>query len=419
MKEKNHIKHYDHTTSFVTKKSVAKRLDGIGEYYFSQKLREIEELNKSGKKVINLGIGSPDMPPHPDVIKTLYTETLKPDQHSYQNYRGNIVLRKAISLWYKKWYNVSLSPDTEILPLIGSKEGIMHICMTYINEGTLVLIPNPGYPTYRSAATIAGGNVKEYTLTEENNWFPDFEQLGNIIIDYESLSSSGKFEGGLMFVNYPHMPTGKLPVKEVFAQLVDFSKKHNILICHDNPYSFILNDNPMSMLEVAGAMDVVIELNSLSKSHNMAGWRVGILAGAKERIDDIIRFKSNMDSGMFLPVQLAAAKALELGQEWHDELNMIYNKRRKKVFKLLKLLDCSYDENQAGLFVWAAIPSDYRDGYQLSDKVLYGSNVFITPGGIFGSAGDRYIRVSLCSSEEKFDEAIDRVSCANLPSAEV
>ncbi len=282
--------------------------------------------------------------------------------------------------------------------------------MTYINEGTLVLIPNPGYPTYKSAAAIAGATVHEYTLKESNSWFPDFEELEKIIDSYENLPLEEKSEGGLMFVNYPHMPTGKLPTKEVFGQLVDFAKKHNILICHDNPYSFILNDNPMSMLEVEGAMDVVIELNSLSKSHNMAGWRVGILAGAKERIDDIIRFKSNMDSGMFLPVQLAAAKALELGQEWHDELNTIYNKRRKKVFKLLQLLNCSFDENQAGMFVWAAIPSDYKDGYQLSDKVLYNSNVFITPGGIFGSAGDKYIRVSLCSSEEKFDEAIDRVS---------
>jgi aspartate/methionine/tyrosine aminotransferase len=413
MNEKKLIKQREPASSFITQKSVAKRLDGIGEYYFSQKLREIEELNKAEKKVINLGIGSPDMPPHPDVIKTLYTEALKPDQHAYQNYKGNIVLRNAISAWYKKWYNVNLNPDTEILPLIGSKEGIMHICMTYINEGTLVLIPNPGYPTYKSAATIAGGNVKEYTLTKENNWFPDFEQLEQIIINAKSPDKSVFRRGGLMFVNYPHMPTGKLPIKEIFIQLVDFAKKYDILICHDNPYSFILNDNPRSMLEVEGAMDVVVELNSLSKSHNMAGWRVGLLAGAKERIDEIIRFKSNMDSGMFLPVQLAAAKALDLGQDWHDELNVIYNKRRKKVFKLLRLLNCSFDENQAGLFVWAAIPSDFKDGYQLSDKVLYGSNVFITPGGIFGSAGDNYIRVSLCSSEEKFDEAIDRIS-ANL-----
>ncbi len=408
MKENKLIKQGESASSVITQKSVAKRLEGIGEYYFSQKLREIEELNKAGKKVINLGIGSPDMPPHRDVIETLYAEALKPDQHAYQNYKGNIVLRNAISTWYKKWYNVHLNPDTEILPLIGSKEGIMHICMTYVNEGTLVLIPNPGYPTYKSAATIAGGNIKEYTLTKENNWLPDFEQLEQIIINTKNLHC-GEVWRGLMFVNYPHMPTGKLPSKEVFVQLVDFAKRHNIIICHDNPYSFILNDNPMSMLEAEGAMDVVIELNSLSKSHNMAGWRVGILAGAKERIDDIIRFKSNMDSGMFLPVQLAAAKALELGPGWHDELNLIYNRRREKVFELLRLLSCSIDESQAGLFVWAEIPSNFNDGYQLSDKLLYKSNVFITPGGIFGSAGDNYIRVSLCSSEEKFNEAIDRV----------
>jgi aspartate/methionine/tyrosine aminotransferase len=389
----------------------AKRLEGIGEYYFSQKLREIDEMNKAGKQVINLGIGSPDLPPHPDVIKTLHEEALKPSQHGYQNYKGSPVLRNAISKWYKKWYDVELNADTEILPLIGSKEGIMHICMTYLNEGDVVLIPNPGYPTYRSSAKIAGAKVIEYSLTKENNWFPDFEELEQIVTNIKSLPHRGRFGGGcaLMFVNYPHMPTGKLPTKELFVQLVSFAKKHNILICHDNPYSFILNNTPMSLLSVDGAKDVVIELNSLSKSHNMAGWRVGMLVGAKERIDDVLRFKSNMDSGMFLPVQLAAAKALELGQEWHDKVNVAYGNRRKKVFELLQLLNCLFDENQAGLFVWASVPSNYKDGYELSDKVLHESNVFITPGGIFGSAGDKYIRVSLCTSEEKIEEAIQRI----------
>ncbi len=275
----------------------------------------------------------------------------------------------------------------------------MHICMTFLNEGDIVLIPNPGYPTYRSAATIAGANLVEYDLIEKNNWFPDFEELEKN--DLKNVR--------LMFVNYPHMPTGKLPTKKLFVQLVAFAKKHNILIIHDNPYSFILNDHPMSLLSVDGAKDVVIELNSLSKSHNMAGWRIGMLVGAKEKIDGVLRFKSNMDSGMFLPVQLAAAKALELGQEWHDQVNNVYRARRKRVFKLLELLNCFFNKNQAGLFVWASVPPGYKDGYQLSDKVLSASNVFVTPGGIFGSAGNKYIRVSLCTTEEKIEEAIQRI----------
>ena len=388
---------------------VAKRLNGIGEYYFSQKLREIDEMNKAGKQVVNLGIGSPDLPPHPDVIKVLQEEAAKPNTHAYQNYKGSPVLRNAISKWYKKWYDVELNADTEILPLIGSKEGIMHICMTYLNEGDTVLIPNPGYPTYRSAATIAGGNVVEYNLQEENNWFPDFEELEQIITNARSLSFGDVWRGCIMFVNYPHMPTGQLPTKELFNKLVAFAKKHNILLCHDNPYSFILNNKPMSLLSIEGAKDVVIELNSFSKSHNMAGWRVGMLSGSKERIDEVLRFKSNMDSGMFLPVQLAAAKALELGKEWYDELNIVYTQRRKKVFELLQLLQCKFDKNQAGMFVWASIPPVYKDGYDLSDTVLKESNVFITPGGIFGSAGNNYVRVSLCTTEEKIEEAMLRV----------
>lgn len=378
---------------------VAKRLEGVGEYYFSQKLREIDDMNKAGKQVINLGIGSPDLPPHPDVIKLLHDEASKTNTHAYQNYKGSTVLRNAISKWYKKWYDVSLNPDSEILPLMGSKEGIMHVCMTYINEGDTVLIPDPGYPTYKSAAIIAGANVVPYTLKQENNWFPDFIELEKI--DLKKVK--------LMFVNYPQMPTGQLPTKQLFQQLVAFAKKHDILLCHDNPYSFILNKTPMSLLSIEGAKDVAIELNSFSKSHNMAGWRVGVLSGKKERIDEILRFKSNMDSGMFLPVQLAAAKALELGQDWFDELNAIYAKRREKVFQLLELLQCNFDKNQAGMFVWASISSVYKDGYELSDAVLQKSNVFITPGGIFGNAGNKYIRVSLCTPEEKIMEAIQRI----------
>jgi len=377
----------------------SKRLEGIGEYYFSQKLREIDELNKQGRNVINLGIGSPDLPPHPDVIKVLQEESAKPNVHAYQSYKGSPLLRNSIAQWYKKWYNVDLNPDTEILPLIGSKEGIMHICMTYLNKGDEVLVPNPGYPTYRSAVKLAGGKCAEYKLTAKNNYEPDFDSL-----EKKKLKKTK-----LMFVNYPQMPTGQLPSKELFEKLVSFGKKHDILIVHDNPYSFILNDEPMSLLNIDGAKDCVIELNSLSKSHNMAGWRVGMLCGAKERIDEVLRFKSNMDSGMFLPVQLAAAKALALGKDWQGEVNTVYNERRIKVFELLDLLKCKYSKQQAGLFVWAKIPSNYKTGFELSDEVLQQSAVFITPGGIFGDAGDKYIRVSLCAPVEKFEDAKQRL----------
>ena len=380
--------------------NTSKRLEGIGEYYFSQKLREIEELNKQGKNIINLGIGSPDLPPHPAVVKVLQEEAEKTNTHAYQNYKGSPLLRKAIADWYATWYDVQLNADSEILPLIGSKEGIMHICMTYLNEGDEALIPNPGYPTYSSAVKLAGGKAIPYELTEANHWQPDFD----------ALEKTDLSKVKLLWVNYPHMPTGQLPTKALFEKIVAFAKKYNILVCHDNPYSFILNETPMSLLSVDGAKEVVIELNSLSKSQNMAGWRVGMLCGAKERIDAILRFKSNMDSGMFLPVQLAAAKALDLGKEWYDEINAIYAKRREKVFELLILLNCQFSKTQVGMFVWAKIPATYKTGYQLSDEVLYNANVFITPGGIFGNAGDGYIRVSLCGSVEKFEEAIKRIS---------
>jgi LL-diaminopimelate aminotransferase len=383
--------------------TTAKRLEGIGEYYFSQKLREIDELNKQGKNIINLGIGSPDLPPHPDVIKVLNEESVKPNVHAYQNYKGSPLLRKAFAEWYQTWYNVSLNPDTEILPLIGSKEGIMHICMTYLNEGDEVLLPNPGYPTYRSAVKLAGGTCIDYHLKENNNYFPDF-----VALEQKDLSKVK-----LMWVNYPHMPTGQVATADMYTLLIAFAKKHSILICHDNPYSFILNENPMSLLSLEDAKEVVLELNSLSKSQNMAGWRVGVLCAAKERIDEVIRFKSNMDSGMFLPLQLAAAKALSLGKDWYDCINKVYGERRAKVYELLDTLNCIYSKEQVGMFMWARIPNDYKDGYALSDDVLYNSNVFITPGGIFGSAGEKYIRISLCGSIEKFEEAIRRVKAPN------
>ena len=379
---------------------ISKRLEGIGEYYFSAKLREIEELNKAGKNIISLGIGSPDMPPHPDVIKVLQEESAKPTVHAYQSYKGSPILREAMSEWYKKWYHVELNPDTEILPLIGSKEGIMHICMTYLDKGDQVLVPNPGYPTYQSAVKLAGGKCVDYKLSKKNNYEPDFDK-----IEKKKLKKVK-----LMFVNYPQMPTGQLSSNELFKKIVAFGRKHNILIIHDNPYSFILNENPLSLLSVEGAKDCVIELNSLSKSHNMAGWRIGMLCGAKNRIEEVLRFKSNMDSGMFLPVQLAAAKALELGKEWQEEVNKVYRARREKIFELLDLLKCDYSKEQAGLFIWAAIPKSYKDGYVLSDDVLYSANVFITPGGIFGSAGNKHVRVSLCNTEQKMDEAIQRLN---------
>lgn len=379
---------------------VSKRLDGIGEYYFSKKLREIEELNRTGEAVINLGIGSPDLPAHPDVIRTLQESASLPNAHAYQSYKGVQQLRQAMSDWYRNWYNVSLNPDTDILPLLGSKEGIMHICMTYLNKGDEVLVPDPGYPTYSAAVKLAGGKPVTYKLKEKNHYEPDFERL----------EKKGLHKVKLMLVNYPHMPTGQAASEQLFEKIVAFARRHHILVVHDNPYSFILNDQPMSLLAVKGAGGYVLELNSLSKSHNMAGWRVGMLCGAGERIAEVLRFKSNMDSGMFLPVQLAAAKALSLGRDWHESLNAVYRERRVKVFELLQSLNCRYSPNQTGMFVWAGIPPSVKDGYVLSDQVLQKARVFITPGGIFGDAGEKYIRISLCSQVETIEKAIGRIA---------
>lgn len=387
--------------------TTANRLEGIGEYYFSRKLREIDGMNREGKQVINLGIGSPDLPPHPDVIRVLQESAARPDVHAYQSYKGSPVFRQAVADWYRDWYGVTLDPNTQILPLIGSKEGIMHVCMTYIDKGDLALVPDPGYPTYRSAVQLAGGRVADYRLREENNWFPDLEELDNMMADLSKDPGNGKVR--LMFVNYPHMPTGQLPEKDMLLQLLAFARRHGLLLVHDNPYSFILNDAPMSLLSLPGAMDTVLELNSLSKSHNMAGWRVGMLCGAQERIDEVLRFKSNMDSGMFLPVQLAAARALSLGQDWYDSVNAVYRERREVAFELLDLMECRYDRGQAGMFVWARIPDRYSDCHALSDEVLRDAAVFITPGGIFGSAGDRFVRISLCSPAERIGQALQRI----------
>ncbi len=378
---------------------VAKRLQHTEEYYFSKKLREIDELNKQGARVINLGIGSPDLPPHPEVIETLNTNAQLPNVHGYQNYKGAPALRQAVADWYQRYYNATFNPNTEILPLIGSKEGIVHICMTYLQEGDQALIPNPGYPAYAAAVRLSGAEAITYNLTQEKNW----------LIDLDELKKQDLSKVKLMWINYPHMPTGASAPDAFYQELIQFAKEHNILICHDNPYSFILTDTPRSIMSIAGAKDVAIELNSLSKSSNMAGWRIGVLVGAEERINQVLRFKSNMDSGMFLPVQLAAAKALQLDASWYADLNKIYAERRQQVYEIMDLLACTYQKDQVGLFVWARIPEKYKDGYALSDAVLEKSRVFITPGGIFGDKGDQYIRISLCATVEVLKESIQRI----------
>jgi len=385
---------------------VSSRLDGIGEYYFSMKLREIEEMNKAGKQVINLGIGSPDLPPHPSVIAALQEEAAKDNTHAYQSYKGSPVLRNAIADWYKKWYHVDVQPNTEVLPLIGSKEGIMHICMTFLEQGDAALVPNPGYPTYTSAVKLAGGEILSYVLEEKNNWHPDLKEWKKMI-DAHHAEQKGNVK--LLFLNYPHMPTGQLPDPALLKEIVEFAKQEQLIIVHDNPYSFVLNDHPSSLLSFDNDKEVVIELNSLSKSHNMAGWRVGMIVASAAHIDAILRFKSNMDSGMFLPVQMAAAKALSLDQQWYQEVNVIYKERKELACRLLDLLHCVYSKEQVGMFVWAKIPAEYETGFALSDEVLHQANVFITPGGIFGNAGDGFVRISLCSKKEVLTQAIERV----------
>lgn len=378
----------------------ASRLGEVKEYYFSSKLREIRQMNAAGKDVLNLGIGSPDLPPAPEVIAELQKQSSFDNVHAYQSYTGLPELKTAFANWYQHYFQVELNAENEVLPLIGSKEGIMHVSMTYLEAGDEVLIPNPGYPAYQAVANLTGAKSIKYDLKEENGWFPDLEALAK-----RDLSKVK-----MMWINYPNMPTGTPATLDFFKELIAFAKAHNILIVNDNPYSFILNDQQMSLLQVEGAKEVAMELNSLSKSHNMAGWRVGMLAGKAEYLSTVLRFKSNMDSGMYKPVQLAAAKALQLPKTWYDDLNGVYRKRREKVFELMDLLECKYDREQVGLFVWAKIPSRYKDCYELADEILYKANVFITPGGIFGTNGERYIRASLCGKVEVFEEAIGRIS---------
>ncbi|WP_295985903.1 aminotransferase class I/II-fold pyridoxal phosphate-dependent enzyme [uncultured Algibacter sp.] len=376
----------------------ANRLQTVEEYYFSKKLREVNLLIASGKPVINLGIGSPDMQPPKKVLSAISASFENPIAHKYQSYQGLPELRDAISRFYKEHFSVNLSSGTEILPLMGSKEGIMHISMAYLNEGDEVLIPNPGYPTYQSVAKLVGAKGVLYELDEANNWMPDFKALERLDLSKVKL----------MWVNYPHMPTGAKASKFVFEELVAFGKRHNILIVNDNPYSFILNDSPKSILSVEGAKDVCLELNSLSKTFNMSGWRVGMVMGASEHINNILKVKSNMDSGMFYGIQKGAIEAMKCSNMWFATLNNVYKERRNLVWQLADALNCTYDKDASGLFVWAKLPA-YVKSEEFIDLVLKENHIFITPGTIFGTKGEGYIRFSLCASTEVLEEAIARV----------
>jgi aspartate/methionine/tyrosine aminotransferase len=378
----------------------AKRIASVEEYYFSRKLAEVRALDTPELRVINLGIGSPDQAPASNAIDALVASARNPANHGYQNYKGIPAFRKAIADFYEQTYQATIDPETMILPLMGSKEGIMHISMAFVNEGEEVLIPNPGYPTYSSVASLVGATLRPYDLKEELNWG----------IDVESLQRSDLSKVKLMWINFPHMPTGRTATREELKVLVDLARKNNFLIVNDNPYSMILNDQPSSLLSIEGAADVALELNSLSKSHNMAGWRLGWVAGKKEYIDAVLKVKSNMDSGMFLGLQHAATEALNNNrQEWFSELNRMYASRKKVAQELLDLLGCTWADKQSGLFVWAKAPDHVSDVEKWIDEILYGTKVFITPGFIFGEAGRRFIRISLCCTEEKLKEALQRI----------
>ncbi len=377
----------------------AKRTESVQEYYFSQKLRQIDQMRKAGIDIINLGIGSPDQPPSENTINSLNEEASKPSSHGYQSYMGIPALRKAFAKWYKEYFNVELDPETEILPLMGSKEGIMHISMAFVNQGDEVLVPNPGYPTYSSVTNLVGGKVKYYDLDEKNGWIPDLQKLekGNLR------------KVKLMWINYPHMPTGTRGSARLFESLVAFALKHNILLCNDNPYSFILNKEYHSLLAVNGAREIALELNSLSKSHNMAGWRIGMVAGHREYINSILKVRSNMDSGMFRALQTAAIEALSNPPSWYERVNCVYERRRKIVEEIMDILRCRFDKSQTGLFVWGRIPEYIPDCESFVEEILNKAHVFITPGFIFGSKGDRYIRISLCADEKILTESKIRI----------
>lgn len=407
----------------------AKRTESVKEYYFSAKLKEIDRLNSAREaagepRIINLGIGAPDGMPPADAIETLLTTAAQPGNHAYQSYVGTPELRKAFADWYLKYYGVDLNPLGEIQPLFGSKEGILLVSMAFVDEGDKVLVPDPGYPTYTSASRLVGAEIVTYDLSPENGWLPDFD----------AIERAGLEGVKIMWVNYPHMPTGAKATPELYQNLVDFGRKHSILIVNDNPYSFILNDRPISILAAEGAKECCLELNSLSKAHNMSGWRVGMIAGAKEIIAQVLKVKSQMDSGMFRPMQMAAVKALEQGPEWFESLNEEYKIRRQAAGRIFDLLGVSYDKDSSGLFLWGkidkdnplligacctesgsasdVIPSDRSFGEILSDKILYGAGVFITPGFIFGKNGRDYIRISLCATPEVLSDAEEKIRVA-------
>lgn len=376
----------------------SKRVAQVEEYYFSKKLKEVNQLISEGKPIINMGIGSPDLPPHPSVVEALYKSASLSKSHGYQNYQGIPALRKAFADFYSKFYHVSLLPQEEILPLMGSKEGIMHISMTFLNDGDEVLIPDPGYPTYTSVTKLLEATPIYYSLKAASNWHPDFEAL-------EKLDLS---KVKIMWVNYPHMPTGAKADLTLFQKLIDFGKKHDIIIAHDNPYSFILEDSPKSIFQIEGAKDIALELNSLSKTSNMAGWRVGMLSGKPEWIQAITKVKSNMDSGMFLGIQEGAIAALALGEDWYRQLNQTYSERRKLVWELVEKLGMSCEKDTAGMFVWAKLPEG-QSSVQFVESLLYTYHIFVTPGHVFGKEGEGYVRFSLCVNETAIQEAINRI----------
>ena len=377
----------------------AERLSAVSEYYFSRKLKEVAAMNAAGKDVISLGVGSPDMPPSQACIETLCREAQNPDGHGYMPYVGIPQLREAFASWYRKWYGVELDATKEIQPLIGSKEGILHVTLAFVNPGEQVLVPNPGYPTYTSLSKILGAELVYYDLKEENGWMPDFEALR--AMDMSRVK--------LMWTNYPHMPTGAKASMEIYEKLVALAREKNIVIVNDNPYSFILNDKPLSILSVPGAKDCCIEFNSMSKSHNMPGWRVGMLASNADFVQWILKVKSNIDSGMFRATQLAAVTALEAEKDWYEANNANYRERRLVAEEIMRVLDCRFDENQSGMFLWGRIPDTYADVEELTEKILHQARVFIVPGFIFGSNGARYIRISLCCKIERLQQALQRI----------
>lgn len=378
----------------------ADRLQSVSEYYFSRKLKEVAQMNAEGKDVISLGIGSPDMPPSEETINVLCEQAKRADVHGYQPTVGIPELRKAMADWYKRWYNVELDAATEIQPLIGSKEGILHVTLAFVNPGDQVLVPNPGYPTYTSLNKILGSEIINYNLREDNGWQPDFEELEKMDLSRVKI----------MWTNYPNMPTGANATMELYEKLVAFARRHNIVIVNDNPYSLILNKKPLSILNVPGAKECCIEFNSMSKSHNMPGWRVGLLATNAQFVQWILKIKSNIDSGTFRPMQLAAAQAYNNSTSWHEEANInVYSRRRQLAEEIMHTLGCTFDTNQVGMFLWGRIPDSYNDVEELTERVLHEAHVFITPGFIFGSNGKRYIRISLCAKEEKLAEALKRI----------